>query len=213
MNLPLGAIVLAAGHSRRMASGFKLWRLVSGRPMVVHTIENVVKAGISPVVVIVKPADAPRIKNLAHPEAQVVINDRHESGMHSSIQTGVANLKRHFPDLAGFMICLADQPLLSVSDYQLLMTTFTRSGGKHIVCPQFLGERGNPVMIPAKYANEILSREGGDRGCFYLLQGHPDRVLLLDMPTDSVLFDVDTDRDFDNLTTRLSNALEARDDS
>jgi molybdenum cofactor cytidylyltransferase len=211
MSVPVGVIVLAAGDSRRMTGSRKLWRPLDGKPMLVRTLENIAAAGVDALAVVVKPTDAAAARAFAGDveAAEIVVNGRYATGMHSSIQAGIAHLRRIRPGLAGFMICLADQPLLTATDYQTLLEAFAAASGQRLICPRFGDRRGNPVLIPAAFAAMVLAYDGGDRGCFYLLRDFPELVSEVDMANDAVLFDVDTNHDFAVLMARLEGRADA----
>jgi molybdenum cofactor cytidylyltransferase len=55
----------------------------------------------------------------------------------------------------------------------------------------FGGQRGNPVIFDLRYRPEMLALRG-DVGCKSILARHPQAVLEVEMPTASILEDVDT---------------------
>ena len=118
-----------------------------------------------------------------------VHNPKFMSGMHSSIRKGLQALE----NFDAVMICLADQPAISLDVLRALEAQF--QPGK-IVFPTFQNERGHPVLISKNYVPEILAHEDGDYGCSYLFKRYPANVVTV--PTDhaSILQDIDTPADY-----------------
>jgi CTP:molybdopterin cytidylyltransferase MocA len=66
---------------------------------------------------------------------------------------------------------------------------------KGLLVPTFLGKRGHPVLIDAKYRDEIgkLSQAIGLRELFL---NHPEDVLEVEIESDAILKDIDTIEDY-----------------
>ena len=87
-----GAVILAAGLSTRMKA-FKPLLPVDGRPALEGLIETVKAAGLSDITVVTgynREALTPELARLGATEAY---NENYESGMFSSIQTGLAKAR------------------------------------------------------------------------------------------------------------------------
>jgi molybdenum cofactor cytidylyltransferase len=119
---------------------------------------------------------------------QFVHNPAYQSGMASSIHAGLAALAS---DAGAVMISLADLPLVQSAELNLLISSFLSAKEKTIAVPTFAAQRGNPVIFDLRYRPEMLALRG-DVGCKSILVRHPDAVLEVEMPTASVLEDVDT---------------------
>ncbi len=105
----------------------------------------------------------------------------------TSVNAGVAALAE---PAAGVLIALADQPLLSSADIDFLIDAFLVEPGA-IIVPYCGGERGNPVVLPLRFREE-LSRGGLNVGCRQLIDRHPDKVRPIEAPNDHFVRDVDT---------------------
>jgi molybdenum cofactor cytidylyltransferase len=131
---------------------------------------------------------------------QFVYNPAYQSGMASSIHAGLTALA---PDAGAVMISLADLPLVQSSELNLLISSFLSTEEKTIAVPTFAGQRGNPVIFDLRYRPEMLALHG-DIGCKSILAHHPEAVLEVEMPTASVLEDVDTVEAYNRLTARIA---------
>jgi CTP:molybdopterin cytidylyltransferase MocA len=122
----------------------------------------------------------------------ILENPNYEKGMTTSIQTGVASANEAS---AGFMICLSDMPFITPSDYQFLAEKFgeiVEKDPKAIVQPTFEGKRGNPTIFSNVYKHDILNLTYME-GCKPIVQANAAHVYAVEMPTDAVLRDIDTE--------------------
>ena len=196
MGLPsVSAIVLAAGVSERMGAQNKLLLDYGGKPLVTHVVDTILGAGLDEVVVVLG-HESERVRHaLADHPVAFAVNDRFTEGMTTSIHAGLLAARE---DAIGYMICLADLPLIESWELEVLIEAFhaaNHSDERHIVVPFYQGQRGNPVVFPAHYKPEILA-EQGLTGCRGLVKQHRDLVVEVKMETDHVLTDVDTPQEW-----------------
>ena len=67
-----------------------------------------------------------------------------------------------------------------------------------IVIPIFQGQRGHPVIFSSYYQREILEHQQPN-GCQTILQRSSRQVLALEMGSDRLLRDLDTEKDYENI--------------
>ncbi len=193
--LRVAAIVLAAGSSQRMGGRNKLLLPVGDQPLVRHVVATILQSRADPVLVVLGHEAEAVGAVLGGLPVRLVYNERYAAGMTTSIQAGVAAAPQ---DVAGYMICLSDLPLLEVAEYNRLLEVFQeglRRDPACIVVPEFEGQQGNPVLFSAHYRASILA-ETGLEGCRELVRRHLEHVLRVAMPTDHILRDVDTPEAF-----------------
>ena len=126
------------------------------------------------------------------PEVHIVENPNYVQGMLSSVQAGVAAAD---PATTLFLIALADQPSIPPELIAYLIEVFDdRRPG--MLIPTFDGRRGHPLLIDARYRDEIaaLNPEVGLRE---LLQRHPDQLLLHPVSVEAVIRDLDTREEYE----------------
>ena len=116
----------------------------------------------------------------------------------SSVHCGLAALTR---PCDGMMICLADQPLLTPRDIDVLIDAFIQRGGS-IIVPTYQGRRGNPIVLANAHRAQILDG-GRNLGCKRLIERNPELVTTVEMGNDHTVFDLDTPDDYANLQVRL----------
>ena len=124
-------ILLAAGMSQRMGGFNKLLLPINGVPMVRHVALTLAAfADIPPVVVLGHEAKqvAAALDGIA---LTMITNAQFQSGKMSSVKAGLIAAGQ----AAGYMICLADLPLLTVEDCAALCTAHKKAGVGQITVP------------------------------------------------------------------------------
>ena len=194
---PLSALILAAGESKRMGDQNKLCLPIGAQTLIERVVE-VVAASLADEVLVVLGHEASRIRDLlARCGVGFVENKSYRQGMTTSIQAGVRGSRS---DTAGYMIVLADQPLLETSELNQLILAFRRSGAGRasIILPEHRGGRGNPVIFSAHYRDELLAHPEME-GCRALVARHEQDVVRVEMETDHVLRDMDRYADYQEI--------------
>ena len=208
------AIVLAAGLSRRMGEVNKLLLPFGEKTVLETTLDNILSSNIE-VVLIVIGHEAPQVKKVLDDYLRrntgfrrkffIVENPDYEKGMTTSIQAGIKASKRLSPptlnsqfSTLNYMICLSDMPLISSDEYSFLKNQFEeilKKDEKAIVQPIFKEKRGNPTIFSSFYENDILNLIDTE-GCKPIVQSHKNHVYLVEMPTHSILKDIDNNQDY-----------------
>jgi molybdenum cofactor cytidylyltransferase len=189
----ISCVLLAAGKSSRMSGKNKLLLPFGGQTLVRRTAMEVLNIPFEEMITVTG-HEADHIgKELRDLPLKVVFNSEFQTGMHSSIRTGLSHLRKYYD---GFFVCLSDQPELDVGMMKEMVRLFDSHEGKKIVYPVCNGVRGQPVLIPREFVPEILQHEDGDYGCSYLLQRYPARLASMEISEPRHLRDVDTLEDF-----------------
>jgi molybdenum cofactor cytidylyltransferase len=198
-SLKVGAIVLAAGRSTRMAPRNKLLELVEGKPIVAHVAAVALASGADPVIVVTG-FEASRIEDaLRDLNVTIVRNPDFESGLSTSLRTGLGALP---PGSDGALILLGDMPAVDGSVLGDLMAAFT---GRDAICvPIHRGQRGNPVLWGRNYFPEMMELVG-DVGAKQLAAKHRERVTEVAVASNGILTDVDTPSELAHLRRRLGS--------
>ncbi|MEO7193154.1 MAG: nucleotidyltransferase family protein [Vicinamibacterales bacterium] len=146
------AIVLAAGAAVRFGRQ-KLLADVNGVPMLERTIQSLLAAHISRVVVVLPSGtDYPTVSSLTAANVVVVANPDPSRGMFSSIQVAFLSAHRGTP----LVILPGDMPFVRAATIAFLFDAQGDAGG--IVMPRYRGQRGHPVvMAPALRAPVIAA--------------------------------------------------------
>ena len=188
----LAAILLAAGFSRRMGGENKLLKELGGRPLIGHVLGTVGKLDLGQLIVVLG-TSADQVAPLLPASAVVVRNDRAGEGMGSSLAAGALALD---PSLAGAFVVLADMPFLTPADYQALAAAFQAERGEAICIPLHKGQRGHPVLFPARHFAALTACQG-DSGARHLLTDPAVRLREVEGCSAGVLADFDDPTSFD----------------
>ncbi|MCC7412630.1 MAG: molybdopterin-binding/glycosyltransferase family 2 protein [Gammaproteobacteria bacterium] len=184
----IAALVLAAGHSRRMGTTNKLLVPVDGEPMVRRVLRTLGAACVDSITVVTG-HDGERVRACVAGEGVTVVhNPDHAEGLSSSLRRGLAALPA---DADGVLVCLGDMPWVSVADVRALIAAFAPQAGRGVCVPVHGDRRGNPVLWERRYFPELDALRG-DSGARSLLQRHAEAICEVPVPDDGVLRDVDT---------------------
>lgn len=187
-------ILLAAGRGLRMGGPNKLLLPFAGKTVLETTLDRLYAAAPGPVCVVTGHAREDIAPILQKYPVQEVFNPDYTQGMTSSIQAGI----RALPHTPGYMICLADMPLIASDTYHKLLVYFRQHIAAHpdiIVLPRFQGQKGNPVYFAGIYRQALLDHPDPE-GCRSLVQAHVAKVHWVDVPDAGILQDLDTEADY-----------------
>jgi len=178
-------VVLAAGESRRMGQ-LKALLPFGTYTVIEQVIQPLLQADLAEVMVVLGHRAADIAKVLATWPVHVLYNPDYRQGMTTSVQVAL----RHIPPLPdAYLLVLVDQPHLGLTPVRQVLTGF-RQTGKGLVIPTYNGKRGHPIVLAARYRQEILAL-GPEQGLNIVTRGHPDDTLEVPMSADDILRDMD----------------------
>ena len=185
------AIVLAAGESRRMGTPKPL--LPFGRHCVIEqVVRSLQRCPIDRVLVVLghrHEAIEPVVRPL---DVQVVLHPEYRRGMLSSVQAGIAAAPA---EATWLFIHPVDHPHV-LPEVVAAQLAAGQEGRGTIVVPTHGGRRGHPLLIHARYRDEIATLDP-QIGLRELLRRHPDAIHHLAVETDAILRDLDTPADYE----------------
>lgn len=191
MKSPIGIIVLAAGASVRMKEPKQLL-IFQGKTLLRRAVETGVESLYEPVVVVLG-ANFERAKaEIEDLPVEIVINPNWQSGLSSSIKTGIEKLRQIAPNIAASVMTLADQPFVTANHLNLFAEQFDRS--KNVI---IAAEYNETVGVPALFSREIFDDFkglSGDKGAKPIIEKHRERLATIALP--EAAFDIDTPQDF-----------------
>jgi len=197
----ISAILLAAGESRRMGE-FKQLVSFRGKTFVANCVDNLLASGIDEVVVVTgHRADDVR-KALAGRKISLVHNEHYQSGMSSSIKCGILAVSA---DARACLIALVDQPQISADVFRRVIEAY-RQQPSLIAIASSSSRRGHPILLDMRLRDEILGMDDSI-GLRQVIQEHDRELVLIEVATESILFDVDLPEDYRriNETAPVSN--------
>ena len=189
----ISAILLAAGKSKRMNGENKLIKEIQGIPLIKHSVKNILFSSIDELIVVLG-YQKEIIEKLIDKNEKIkfVFNKNFESGMASSIKTGLNNLSKK---TEAFFICLGDMPMVSHDIYNQLIKS---KDNKEIIVPTYKGQQGNPVLFNKSMKEKIIAITG-DVGAKKILELNKDKILNLEINDQSITKSLNTQDDFSSL--------------
>jgi molybdenum cofactor cytidylyltransferase len=188
----VGAVVLAAGMSRRMGDLKLLLPWAGGKPIVEHILEQLVLARVDHIVAVTGHRADEVGAVAARVGVNVAFNKAYASGeMLSSLKAGLRAMPAH---IQAALVVLGDQPRIQPRIVGQVMTAYAEGAGT-IIAPSYGMKRGHPILIDRRYWPEILDLPDGGAPRD-VINAHADRVAYVNVDNDSVLRDVDTPEDY-----------------
>jgi molybdenum cofactor cytidylyltransferase len=184
----IGGIILAAGRSSRFGEPKQLL-LWKGELLIRHVATTALKAGLSPVVVVVGSSGVEVEAVINDLPVRIVNNKDWMTGISSSIKVGITALPK---EIGGAVFLQVDQPHIPTLLIKSLIEAHQITLNP-IIAPQIDGQRGNPVFFDACTFLKLLSLEG-DAGGRVLFGQFP--VQWLTWHDSNLLMDIDSPEDY-----------------
>jgi len=191
----VGAIILAAGQSTRMGRNKML--LPIAETTIIQTIVSEVAATSARDIVVVTGHEAAQLTDrLQSYSTRCVFNpDYADSEMIVSIQVGLRSINEH---LQAALIVLGDQPRIR---HDIVQQVIDACEPGALIVPSHQRQRGHPILIDRALWADILSLPS-TATLRDFIRSHEDRIRYVEIDSDSVLKDVDTPEDYQELIHR-----------
>lgn len=194
MGKTIGAIILAAGQSKRMGQPKMLlpWGKTTVLGQVISTFSQ---TQVSEIVIVsggVREAVEAEAARLAEKfPVRCIHNPAYASGeMLSSLQCGLAALG---PGVESTLIALGDQPQLSLDSARKVVAAFESTSARLIV-PSYNRRRGHPWLVQRELWGELLALKAPETLRDFL-NAHVDEILYVEADQ-TILKDLDTPDDY-----------------
>jgi molybdenum cofactor cytidylyltransferase len=198
----IGAIILAAGRSRRMgrnkmllpfAAATVLETVVMEVAACAQVTERVVVTGHQPdqIAALLGPYPVYCVFNPAYAQADMLV----------SIQVGLRALSA---EVSAALIVLGDQPRIERTIVQQVIAAHRP---QTIVIPSYQMQRGHPILIDRALWPAVLALPE-TAALRDFIRAHEERIRYVVVETDSVLKDLDTPEDYAELINHEGHSLE-----
>jgi molybdenum cofactor cytidylyltransferase len=178
--MPVPAIILAAGASRRLGYPKQLAR-IAGESLLDRTIRIVRASASEPILVVLGAHHDIIAAAVDLSQVHPVMNANWEHGISTSIQAGIRALLELRPATNAALFLVCDQPRLTAEHLRTLVEAYEQAREPAIVASQYAGTAGIPAIFPASQFGSLRALRG-DAGARKLLR---DQVC----PVISVQFD------------------------
>lgn len=182
----IGAILLAAGRSRRFGDDDKLLAPLAGTPLALHAAARIAELAPGRRIAVCPDGAGALAQKLAALDFEIVVNPDEAAGLSRSLADGIAVVARG-PEAAA-LVMLADMPFVTAAHLRALLARFDPSR-----VPVVASTDSNTAMPPALFARSLFDRlqaSEGERGGKALLDGavlvtaSPDELADIDRPAD-----------------------------
>lgn len=189
-NKQIGIIILAAGASRRMQEPKQLLEF-EGKTFLRRAALAAIESVCKPVVIVLGANFEKTKAEIKDLPVEICFNENWESGLSSSIKTGIENLLEIEPDISAAMMTLADQPFVTAHHINRFAEKFYQSKSAMIAA-----EYNDTIGVPALFAREVFDdffELSGDKGAKLILEKRREALETIELP--EAAFDIDTPQD------------------
>ncbi len=189
--IKIGAVILAAGSSRRMGRPKLL--LPWGDTTVIGQVAKVIcAAGVAETVIVTgRMSEAVRAATVADGVRWVHNPAYEQTEMLHSLQIGLREISN---TQDACLIVLGDQPQIELNVVTQVLQSY-RENPCPILIPSYQLRRGHPWLVHCKLWDELLALPA-DASLRIFLNRHVDEICYLNVTTPSVLMDLDTPEDY-----------------
>ena len=190
--LPVCAIILAAGESKRFGSEDKLLAKVGGVSILERVVNVIAGVGADKTIVVTGANHEVVGSLLCGYEVELVRNEKWAEGMGRSLSFGASVVDSSA--YSGLLVCLGDLPFIEANNIRKLIAAFFDHKGRSIVLPIHNHKRGHPVIFPSFFQKELI-KLSGDSGAKSVLLSAAEKVVEVEMESDQNLRDIDCQSD------------------
>ena len=191
IQMNVAAIILAAGASRRLGEPKQLLPFKQ-ETLLDWAIRSAADSGASPIFVVVGAHWEQLSKAINPGPAILVLNEKWEEGIASSLRSGLTALESNSANSGGALLMTCDQPFLNSAHLRSLLEKFADHRGSRIVASSYAGTVGTPAIFPAATYARLRALEG-ERGARVVLA--EEREKLVCVPFEHGEIDIDLPED------------------
>lgn len=201
----ISGILLAAGESSRMQGAFKPLLKWGKRTVIGECVHQMGASQLAEIFVVLGHREMEIRQTLSGSGVQYIINENYQRGMLSSVKAGLSLIS---PNADAALFALVDQPMITKDIIDNLIDSFS-AGEKGVALPTYRGKRGHPVIITAKYFDEIMQLdEDSPEGLRQFIDRRRGDTLEVPVDTTAVLEDIDLPEDYERLSKQAEPIYE-----
>jgi len=176
----------------------KLLLPLGNQTVIARVVDAVRRAPVDRTIVVVGAHGEAMREALQGRPVSFVVNPDPDGDMLGSVRCGLRAVPN---ECAGVLIVLGDHPSVRTTWINRMVLCF-RETGDGIVVPVHRGKRGHPILVSARFRDELLSRYDGV-GLRGLLQAHEKQVTAVEVASPEVLEDLDTPDDYERQRSKF----------
>jgi molybdenum cofactor cytidylyltransferase len=195
----LGAVVLAAGSSRRMGQP-KLVMPWGKHTVIGQVVTVLAEAAVEPIVVVTGGSRVDVEAALRGYPVRTVYNPDHQQAeMLTSLQVGLRALPA---ETDAVFIALGDQPMVEAEIVHAIKAAY-QAGSRRLLIPSYQMRRGHPWLVDKSLWADLLAMPR-DQTMRDFLKRHESDLEYVVVDSACILKDIDTPEDYDNQRPRRS---------
>ena len=190
----IAAVILAAGASTRMGTPKQLlqWQ---GKSLLRSITETAIAADCDPIIIVLGAAGDKIQAEVSDLPVQIVTNPEWQTGMGSSIRTGIQALVDRNMDVKATILLLCDQPFVSPQTIWQLRSIYDATH-QSIVASSYQNTIGVPALFDRHLFSELLELHQLE-GAKTVIRRYLGTVETIDFPQGSI--DIDTPQDYQQI--------------
>ncbi|MBS1528952.1 MAG: nucleotidyltransferase family protein [Bacteroidetes bacterium] len=189
-----GAIILAAGKSARIGLPKQLLRF-AGKTLLQHTIDAAKGANVQAILLVLGANKELIISQTDLKGIHVIENQDWQTGMASSIVSGISALEDVDPLADGALLMVCDQPFVTSALLNELIAAQQKSR-KPFAASKYDDILGVPALFHKSIFDELIGLKG-DHGARKIIERYGENVAFVDFPEGSI--DIDTMSEYEKL--------------
>ena len=193
----VGAVILAAGSSSRMGRPKQTLQF-QGLSLLRRATLAALDATCRPVVVVTGAHAEQSRRELDQLDVREAYNPDWETGMGSSVRTGIERLVSSDAEVAAVVLLLCDQPHVDANVVSSLLAAH-HTTGKPVIASAYGESFGVPALFSRTLFRELMELSGSS-GAKEIIKRHASEAHFLPFPGGEV--DVDTLDDFSRLKVK-----------
>ena len=187
----ISLMVLAAGKSTRMKEN-KLLLKANGETLIERVVSTAVKSKVDELVVVLG-YEAEKIRErIARLKCKIVVNESYEKGQSESVKTGLSAISGNSEAV---MVLPADVALIDAQSINAVIAEYAKSKSP-IVIASYRNQSGHPILLDRALFPEISEIDEDTFGLKAVIKRHRADVKYVDVGTENVLIDIDTQEEF-----------------
>jgi len=192
----IAVLILAAGSSSRFKEPKQLLDY-NGKSLIEHAVDSAIHSNIGPVLTILGSSIRKISEKLKSYQDDITIveNKNWEKGVSSSIQVGLNEVQKKYPNIYGVLIMLSDQPKIDVN-HLVKMIRSHYTFGKNIIASGYGGSFGVPAFFHRSLFH-FFDKLEGDHGAKPIISKLKRDVHVV--PNPEAELDIDTTEDYKKL--------------
>jgi len=187
----ISLMVLAAGKSTRMKEN-KLLLKANGETLIERVVSTAVKSKVDELVVVLG-YEAEKIRErIARLKCKIVVNESYEKGQSESVKTGLSAISGNSEAV---MVLPADVALIDAQSINAVIAEYAKSKSP-IVIASYRNQSGHPILLDRALFPEMSEIDEDTFGLKAVIKCHRADVKYVDVGTENVLIDIDTQEEF-----------------